>query len=112
MLNFPQPADDRFSIDYSLGAVSGHVGLDTLSIGTPPITVMQQAFGLATDSTADFSTTSCDGVFVSHLPPLPSCHLCSLHAVRDKFQCTEGHIREKLDASGHSIPAYMQACWL
>ena len=73
-----QPADDRFAIDYSLGAVSGHVGLDTLSIGTPPITVMQQAFGLATGSTADFSTTSCDGVFVSHLlPPFPDpCALC------------------------------------
>ena len=69
MLPLPQPADDRFSIDYSLGAVSGHVGLDTISIGTPPIAVMQQAFGLATDSTADFSTTSCDGVFVSHLFP-------------------------------------------
>ena len=69
MLLLPQPVDDKFSIDYSLGAVSGHVGLDTLSIGTPPIAVMQQAFGLAIDSTADFSTTSCDGVFVSFLFP-------------------------------------------
>ena len=68
-----QPQDDRFSIDYSLGQVSGHVALDTVSLGQPPIRVIQQAMGLATNSTADFSTTSCDGVFVrlplpSHLP--------------------------------------------
>ena len=60
-----QPQDDKFSIDYSLGQVSGHVALDTVSLGQPPIRVTQQAMGLATDSTADFSTTSCDGVFVS-----------------------------------------------
>jgi len=60
-----QPQDDNFSIDYSLGTVSGHVGLDTISLGQPPITVTQQAIGLATESTADFSTTTCDGVFVS-----------------------------------------------
>ena len=60
-----QPENDTFSIDYSLGTVSGHIGLDTLSIGQPPVVVTQQAFGLATASTADFSDTSCDGVFVS-----------------------------------------------
>lgn len=60
-----QPQDDKFSIDYSLGQVAGHVALDTVSLGQPPTRVTQQAMGLATSSTADFSTTSCDGVFVS-----------------------------------------------
>ena len=62
-----QPQADKFSIDYSLGQVSGHVALDTVSLGQPPTRVTQQAMGLATASTADFSTTSCDGVFVSLL---------------------------------------------
>ena len=61
----PQAQDDKFSIDYSLGKVSGHVALDTVSLGQPPVRDTQQAIGLATNSTADFSTTSCDGVFVS-----------------------------------------------
>ncbi len=60
-----QPQADKFSIDYSLGQVAGRVVLDTVSLGQPPTRVTQQALGLATNSTADFSTTSCDGVFVS-----------------------------------------------
>lgn len=72
-----QSQEDTFSIDYSLGTISGHVGLDTMNMGTPPITITQQAFGLATESTADFTSTTCDGVFVSPLtyPPVQTfCH--------------------------------------
>ncbi|CAL5226756.1 g9609 [Coccomyxa viridis] len=65
-----EPQADKFSIDYSLGQVAGRVVLDTVSLGQPPTRVTQQALGLATNSTADFSTTSCDGVFGLALPGL------------------------------------------
>lgn len=71
---------DNFSIDYSLGMVSGEVALETLNLGNPDLIITQQAFGLTTNSTADFHSTTCDGVFVSghylsfqaKLPMLPS----------------------------------------
>ena len=45
---------------------------DTLELGMPLTDVKGQAVGLATNSTADFASTSCDGIFVR---PFPSCKL-------------------------------------
>ena len=62
-----QSGADRFSIDYSQGMVAGQVGIDSLTLGTPNMTIADQAFGLTTNSTADFHSNTCDGVFVRSL---------------------------------------------
>ena len=59
-----QAKPEKFTIDYSLGTVSGVVGTDVVTMGSPSISVPDQALGVATNSTADFHSTSCDGVFV------------------------------------------------
>jgi hypothetical protein len=63
-----QGLPDNFSIDYSQGMVSGQVALDNISMGNPFLNLTGQAIGLATNSTADFHSNSCDGVFVRLLP--------------------------------------------
>lgn len=63
-----QATNDRFSIDYSQGMVAGQVGIDSLTLGVPNMTIADQAFGLTTNSTADFHSNSCDGVFVRPSP--------------------------------------------
>ncbi|CAL8464172.1 g3707 [Coccomyxa elongata] len=62
--------NDRFSIDYSQGMVAGQVGIDSLTLGVPNMTIADQAFGLTTNSTADFHSNSCDGVFGLAFPAL------------------------------------------
>lgn len=59
-----QDTPNNFVIDYSLGQVTGEVAIDVLVVGAPPFIVHEQAFGLATNSTADFTENTCDGVFV------------------------------------------------
>lgn len=71
-----QAATDRFSIDYSQGMVAGQVAIDTLTVGVPNITIADQAFGLTTNSTADFHSNTCDGVFVRSLPPFYVLCIC------------------------------------
>ena len=48
----------------------GKVVTDVLRFSEPPIVVPDQGFGLATESSADFESASCDGIFVSALPSL------------------------------------------
>ena len=74
MRAFPvQDTADTFTIDYSLGKVSGEVAIDTVSLGTPNFTVFGQVFGLVENATADFENNTCDGVFVRPIP-LSGCH--------------------------------------
>lgn len=63
-----QGSGDRFSIDYSQGMVAGQVAIDSLTLGVPNMTIADQAFGLTTNSTADFHSNTCDGVFVRSPP--------------------------------------------
>ena len=63
-----QAANYNFEIMYATGSVNGYVSRDTMSLGSPSITVKNQSFGLATSSTSDFLSTTCDGLFVSPLP--------------------------------------------
>jgi hypothetical protein len=44
---------------------------DVLRFSEPPVVVPDQGFGLATESSADFESASCDGIFVSALPLTP-----------------------------------------
>ena len=44
--------------------VVGTVASDTLSVGSPPITVQDQGFGLVFHASTDFLGVSCDGLFV------------------------------------------------
>ena len=62
-----QETDQSFELTYGTGAVEGYVSFDTMSIGTPPISISNQGFGQAIDLTPDFVTTSCDGLFVRFL---------------------------------------------
>jgi hypothetical protein len=75
----PQDTPDSFSIDYSLGQVTGEVVIDTVHMGQPNTTFPQQAFGLVNNATADFTNDTCDGVFVS-VPVHTPC--ASMHAAR------------------------------
>ena len=59
-----QLASYKFEVNYATGSVVGQVGHDTVSVGTPAVTVSSQGIGLATDSTSDFLSTSCDGLWV------------------------------------------------
>lgn len=60
-----QALNYNFQIVYATGSVKGYVSTETLTVGHPNITVRQQGFGLATSSTSDFLSTTCDGLFVS-----------------------------------------------
>jgi hypothetical protein len=59
-----QSADRNFTIRYGSGVVDGMVVYDTLELGLPLTNVSNQGVGMATNSTADFASTSCDGIFV------------------------------------------------
>jgi hypothetical protein len=62
-----QSADRNFTIRYGSGVVDGVVVYDTLELGLPLTNVSNQGVGMATNSTADFASTSCDGIFVRPL---------------------------------------------
>ena len=54
-----------FSITYGTGAVTGRVGYDTVTLGDAnAITIPSQGFGQVMASSSDFTTASCDGLFV------------------------------------------------
>ena len=54
----------NFSIRYGTGAVRGRVAYETVALAQPQLHLTRQAVGLAMDSTADFASASCDGIFV------------------------------------------------
>lgn len=64
-----QATTHPFEITYGTGAVAGSVGYETLTLGTgnSVIQVPHQGFGMVYDSSMDFLSASCDGLFVS--PP-------------------------------------------
>ena len=62
-----QSAKYNFQVNYATGSVVGQVAYDTVSLGNPTVTISNQGFGLATDSTSDFLSTSCDGLWVSQV---------------------------------------------
>ena len=62
---------------------------ETLSLGTPPIRVNNQGFGLVFHASTDFLGVSCDGLFVRPRPaPLSACMLPK--AVRQAMPQTAG----------------------
>lgn len=55
--------------------MQGRVALDTVTLAQPPLRLTSQAIGMAIQSTADFASASCDGIFVrTHLK------LCIYHS--------------------------------
>lgn len=55
-----------FQITYGTGRVAGFVGSDTVTLGSnPAVQVQRQGFGGVFDSSMDFLSASCDGLFVS-----------------------------------------------
>ena len=58
-----------FNIKYGTGTVSGQVARDVVVLADPPITVPDQALGMATSISSEFATASCDGIFVCPPPP-------------------------------------------
>jgi len=66
-----QPTATRFSIRYGSGAVHGRVALETVALADPPLRLHRQAIGLAVESSADFASASCDGIFVRAGSALP-----------------------------------------
>lgn len=48
--------------------VVGTVASETLSLGSPPIKVNNQGFGLVFHASTDFLGVSCDGLFVRPRP--------------------------------------------
>ncbi|KAK9830928.1 hypothetical protein WJX81_006612 [Elliptochloris bilobata] len=65
-----QPTPAEFSIRYGTGAVRGHVALETVALAQPQLRLTRQSVGLAVESTADFASASCDGIFGLALPAL------------------------------------------
>jgi len=57
----PEP----FHLAYGTGRVVGSVATETLTLGTPPMAITDQGFGMIVDTSADFARTSCDGLIVS-----------------------------------------------
>jgi len=83
----PEP----FHLAYGTGRVVGSVATETLTIGTPPMAVKEQGFGMIVDTSADFARTSCDGLIVSFVfdsgrrrgaPTLNLAHLSQFSAPR------------------------------
>ncbi len=78
-----QATTHPFEITYGTGAVAGSVGYETLTLGSgnAVIQVPHQGFGMVYDSSMDFLSASCDGLFVRFLPmPGSSVLLCSSSA--------------------------------
>ncbi|KAK9826713.1 hypothetical protein WJX81_000524 [Elliptochloris bilobata] len=68
--NSLKAADRTFTIRYGSGVVDGVVVYDSLELGLPLTNMTNQGIGLAVNSTADFASTSCDGIFGLALPRL------------------------------------------
>ncbi len=65
-LVFLQAHNMPFQITYGTGRVAGFVGSDTVTLGSnPAVQVQRQGFGGVFDSSMDFLSASCDGLFVS-----------------------------------------------
>lgn len=77
-----QATNYPFEITYGTGAVAGSVGFETMILGSGSheIQIPRQGFGMVYDSSMDFLTASCDGLFVSLLPPIP-CNV-PLHPIK------------------------------
>lgn len=75
-----QSTSHPFEITYGTGAVAGTVAFETLTLGTGSSTIVvpHQGFGMVYDSSIDFLTASCDGLFV-RTSPLLLPHLHSQH---------------------------------
>ena len=67
-----QATTHPFEITYGTGSVAGTVAFESLTLGSGSgsgiVTVPHQGFGMVYDSSMDFLTASCDGLFV-RLPP-------------------------------------------
>lgn len=72
-----QAADRTFTIRYGSGVVDGVVVYDTVELGAPLANVTKQGIGLAVNSTADFASTSCDGIFVRPALAAAPCTTCA-----------------------------------
>lgn len=61
-----QATTHPFEITYGTGAVAGNVAFENLTVGSGAnkLTVPHQGFGMVYDSSMDFLTASCDGLFV------------------------------------------------
>lgn len=59
-----QRTPSEFSIRYGTGAVWGRVAHETIALAHPQLRLTRQSVGLAMESTADFASASCDGIFV------------------------------------------------
>ena len=57
----------EFDEVYGTGEILGFTDTDTVRIGTPPIITQNQGFGEMYEVSDDFATSSCDGLYVSHL---------------------------------------------
>lgn len=58
--------------EYVTGEVAGVVAEDVLSIGSPAVTIPEQAFGDAGAVSLDFLSASCDGLFGLAFPTVSS----------------------------------------
>ena len=65
------------------GAVAGTVAFETLTLGSGSSTIVvpHQGFGMVYDSSIDFLTASCDGLFVR--APLLLLHCCAATALAE-----------------------------
>ena len=54
----PEP----FRMAYGTGAATGSSAVETMTLGTPPISIPNQPFGIVLDASHDFRATSCDGL--------------------------------------------------
>ena len=75
----PQATSHPFEITYGTGAVAGTVAFETLTLGSGSNTLVvpHQGFGMVYDSSIDFLTASCDGLFVRTLCPSSAAWRCS-----------------------------------
>ena len=85
---------------------------ETLSLGSPPIRVNNQGFGLVFHASTDFLGVSCDGLFVRPRPaPMLGCRVpmlvtnkqCSVMAclAPQSASSEQLHAREQLASAGH-----------
>jgi cathepsin E len=69
-----QTLNAPFQITYGTGSVAGFVGSDVLTLGDTPggpkLSVVNQGFGIVFDSSMDFLSASCDGLFGLAFPEL------------------------------------------
>jgi hypothetical protein len=74
-----QATTHPFEITYGTGAVAGSVAYETLTMGSGDATIKvpHQGFGMVYDSSMDFLSASCDGLFV-RLPPLTASSAAAL----------------------------------